>query len=80
MSSGMDRRILMIVSWVFSIVGVGWFVWPIIGLIVDRDEPKLLTIFGVSWLVALCFLAIGSLLRVLLKREAGAAGRKGTEE
>jgi len=80
MDSKIDRQILVIVSWVFSIIGVGWFIWPIIGLVMDPNEPKLLTIFGFSWLFSLGFLTIGSLLRLSVRREAGATSPRDTKE
>jgi len=63
-SSRSRHTFVLVISWVVTAVGVGWFIWPFIGLAVDPDEPKLLRIFGVSFLLALAFLAAGSLIRL----------------
>ena len=42
------RTGLKVAAWGVTLVAVGWFVWPFIGLVMDPQEPKLLTIFATS--------------------------------
>ena len=63
------RAGLKAAAWGLTLVAAGFFVWPFVGLVVDPDEPKRLTIFGVSFAAAFMFFVLAQLLWYLVRRE-----------